>query len=218
MTNAGNAIEVLVVDDHTLFREALSEMLDRVPGLSVRSAASGTEALGLLDPPDVVLLDVEIPGERATATLGRLRTRYPSASVVMLSVFDDPRTVQETLAAGAAGYLLKSVTREELVTAVRNACADPGRSRVSISRDTLNRIAVGGGTGPLSRRECEVLQLVAGAMTNGQIGARLSISEGTVKRHLRNIFVKLNAVSRIDAVNKAIEADILPTHGKAAAH
>lgn len=217
MTSAGGAIDVLVVDDHTLFREALAEMLDRVPGLSVRGAASGAEALGLSDPPHVVLLDVEIPGERATVTLGRLRARHPSVSVVMLSIYDDPRTVRETLAAGAAGYLLKSVTREELVTAVRNACDDPGRSRVSISRDTLHRIAADG-TGPLSRRECEVLQLVAGAMTNGQIGARLSISEGTVKRHLRNIFVKLDAVSRIDAVNKAIEADILPNHGNAAAH
>ena len=217
MRCAGNGIDVLVVDDHTLFREALSEMLDRVPDLTVRSAASGTEALGLPEPPDVVLLDVEIPGERATVTLGGLRARHPSVPVVMLSIHDDPRTVQDTLAAGAAGYLLKSVTREELVTAVRNACDDPGRSRLSISRDTLTRIAAGGAAGPLSRRECEVLRLVADAMTNGQIGARLSISEGTVKRHLRNIFVKLHAVSRIDAVNKAIAANILPTPGNATA-
>lgn len=217
MRSTHAVIDVLVVDDHTLFRQALSYMLDREPGLTVRSAATGAEALGLPDPPDVVLLDVEIPGERATETLGRLRARHPAVPVVMLSVYDDPRTVQETLAAGAAGYLLKSVTREELVTAVRNACDDPGSSRLSISRDTLTRIAAGGRTDPLSRRECEVLALVADAMTNGQIGARLRISEGTVKRHLRNIFVKLHAVSRIDAVNKAVEADILPTHGNAAA-
>lgn len=220
MNRPADRIDVLVIDDHALFREALTALLAGAPGFTVRAVASGSEALDAPPPaaPGVVLLDAQIPGERAADTLCRLRDRQPSVPVVILSAFDDPRTVRETLYLGAAGYLVKTVTSEELVATIHNICADHERTMLSISRQSLARITVRGSADPLSRREIEVLSLVADAMTNAQIAARLSITQGTVKRHLRNIFAKLDAVSRIDAVNKATEAAIIPPHARGSAH
>jgi DNA-binding NarL/FixJ family response regulator len=207
----GSVTRILIVDDHTLLRQAVREILDAELDLHViAEAGNSDEAVQMADRsrPDVILLDVEIPGDDVRMTTRRLARCSPGSRVIILSMYDEPQLVQDLLTLGVRGYLLKSVTRQELVSAIRSVSADDGRVVLAVSRRSLANTDRQG-SNALSSREVEVLVLTAQALSNAQIGARLSITEGTVKRHLRNVFAKLGAVSRIDAVNKAVEASLV---------
>ncbi|HEV2371290.1 MAG TPA: response regulator transcription factor [Streptosporangiaceae bacterium] len=207
----GEAITIALVDDHVLVRSGVREILEAEPDLRVVGEAGDSEGAVVLaaeTTPHILLLDIEIPGDDAATTVRRLHEVSPATRVVVLSMHDGPVLLRTLLALGIRGYLLKSVTRQELVTAVRTACADNGRIALSVSHASLTG-AQGYSSDALSDRERAVLTLVAQAMSNAQIAARLSLTEATVKRHLRNIFVKLDAVSRIDAVNKAVSAALI---------
>jgi DNA-binding NarL/FixJ family response regulator len=208
MSSPPDQITILLVDDHTLVREGLCEILGaqndmRVVGQAEDSAT--TVALAAKERPDVVLLDVEIPGGEVTTTVSQIRNCSPSSRVIILSMYEGPQLVQALLAAGVRGYLLKSIHWQELVVAIRAVCADSDRIVLGVSQQSLRYVNQESSTDVLSAREREVLGLVAQALSNSQIASRLCLTEATVKRHLRNIFVKLGAVSRIDAVNKAAQ-------------
>jgi DNA-binding NarL/FixJ family response regulator len=208
---AASVTRIVMVDDHTLLRQALREILDAEPDLQViGEAGSSDEAVQLVGRarPDVVLLDVEIPGDDVRTTMRRLQRCSPRSDVLILSMYDEPQLVRDLLDLGVRGYLLKSVSRQELLSAIRMVRSDSGRVVLSVSRRSLAH-AETDNPNSLSSREIEVLLLAARAMSNAQIGVRLSITEGTVKRHLRNVFAKLGAVSRIDAVNKAAAASLI---------
>lgn len=210
---AGIPTRIVVVDDHTLFREGLREILEAEEGfVVVGEAGSHADAVRVAGEtqPDVALLDVGLPDSGAAETVRRILDVAPATRVIMVSVYDEPRTVQELLACGVRGYLLKSVGRQDLLAAVRSVLADDERIVLSVSRASMAQVhAVSAPAGLLSAREREVMTLVAQGMTNGQAASRLSIAEGTVKHHLRNIFGKLGATSRLDAVNKAISASLI---------
>src|SRR5260370_14946698 len=125
-------------------------------------------------------------------------------------MYEGPQLVQALLAAGVRGYLLKSIHWQELVAAIRAVHADCDRVVLGVSRESLGHIRQGPGSGPLSAREREILALGGQALSNSQIASRLSLPEATVNRHLRNIFVSLGAVSRIDAANKTAELHLPP--------
>jgi DNA-binding NarL/FixJ family response regulator len=207
-------IRVVVVDDHTLFRQGIRELLSTDPGfLVVAEGASGAEAVELAREhhPDVILLDVEMPGPGPTATIKQLRHAAPHTRVVVLTMHDDSALVHELLDSGASAYLVKTIVREELMAAVRSVNRIESNVLLSVSRETiegLDKHRPEGG--PLSPRELDVLKLVAQAMSNAQIATRLFITEGTVKRHLSNVYAKLGAVSRVDAIRKASTAGLLP--------
>ncbi|MDT3398055.1 response regulator transcription factor [Streptomyces sp. B1866] len=207
-------LRILVADDHTLLREALCDLLRLEPGFEiVAQAGNGEDAVRLAAQhrPDVVLLDIEMPRNDPPVTVRRLLQRDPALRIIVLSMYDGRHLVQELLSLGVRGYLHKSTGRETLVTAIRSGDGDRRTVTVSVSPESLREAAPEPeGGGPLSERELEVLGHVAEAMSNRQIAGRLGIAEGTVKRHLRNIFSKLDAVSRIDAVNKATERALLP--------
>jgi DNA-binding NarL/FixJ family response regulator len=208
MNDKDDRITILLVDDHALVREGLREILQmqgdmRVVGEAEDSAT--TVALATAEQPDIVLLDIEIPGDEVTTTVNQIRNRSPASRVIILSMYEGPQLVQALLAAGIRGYLLKSIHWQELVVAIRAVRADSNRIVLGVSRESLRYVQQGPSPGTLSARELEVLDLVAQALSNGQIASRLHLTEATVKRHLRNIFVKLGAVSRLDAVNKAKE-------------
>lgn len=215
MSRTGGSIKVLLVDDHELFREGVAEIFATTEDLRVvGKAGNGEEAVKLVleEKPDVVLLDVEMPGMAAEEALRRILCCSPSPKVVVLTMHDEPRLVRILLSLGAQGYLVKSATREELFSAVRTIDGNENRVILSVSRDTMNRLE-GGDKGLLSARELEVLSLAARAKSNSQIASRLYISEGTVKRHFTNIYAKLGARSRVEAINKASAAGLITTEG-----
>jgi DNA-binding NarL/FixJ family response regulator len=206
-------IRIIAVDDHSLLRGALCELIDSERDLRVVADVGTSERLADLverTRAQVVLMDVEMPGHHAPTVVGELTARFPDLHVLMLTMHNDPRLVYELLARGARGYLHKSAPRESLLLAIRAARARDPQVTIAVPRG-----GVGGPAAPptgrplLSAREKEVLTLTAAALSNRQIAARLKITEGTVKRHLRNVFGKLGAVSRIDAVNKAVDAHFI---------
>jgi DNA-binding NarL/FixJ family response regulator len=207
MTGAGVPAEpaaILIVDDHAILREGLRSLLAAYDDMRVTGEAGDlatAAALAAREHPDIILLDIGIP-EAGTA-VGRLLASSPASRVIIVSRHEGPQLVQAALEAGARGYLPMNIQGNELVVAMRAVLADPDRIVLGVSRASLG---YGNGTrGPeaLSDREREILALVGQALSNRQIASRLTLTEATVKRHVRNIFVKLGAVSRIDAVNKA---------------
>lgn len=212
--------EVLIVDDHRLLRETMKEML-RLEGLDVvGDAGDGATAVALAQAttPSVMLLDVEMPGHSPMETMRQLRMVSPRTRVIVLTMHDDPQLVRQMLQAGVSAFLHKSVSREDLVAAIRSAVREGDHPvTVTVSRPAAADVGAQG-PGPLSRRELEVLTLVGQALSNRQIATRLSITEGTVKRHLRNVFAKLGASSRLDAVNRGVSAGLIRSGSRHAEH
>jgi DNA-binding NarL/FixJ family response regulator len=207
------AISVVLVDDHTLFREGLAELLASDTTLHVVAQGSnGADALALVTEhrPDVVLVDVEMPGPGARATVSRLRQEHPDTRVIVLTMHDKPELAWELLDQGAAAYLVKTIARQELIAAVHSVVTSQDNILLSVSRNTINHLDNPRPSVALSARELEVLELAALAMSNAQIGRQLVITEGTVKRHLTNVYAKLGAVSRVDAIRKATTARLIP--------
>jgi len=206
-------IRVVLVDDHTLFREGLSELITHDGQITVvAEGACGEDAvrLAVLHRPDVVVLDVEMPGQPARRTVTQLRQSAPGSRIVILTMHEDPAIVRELLDCGATAYLVKTVARHELIAAIRaTARTQSDTVMISVSRRTLHGLEGRASDQQLSTRETEVLRLVAGARSNAQVASVLFITEGTVKRHLTNVYAKLGAVSRLDAVRKATTAGLL---------
>lgn len=198
-------IRVLIADDHPLFREGVVRALESESDLSVvGQAASGEEALRLARAllPDVVLLDIGMPGWGGLVTAEKIGTACPAAKIVMLTVFEDEDKLLAALKAGARGYVLKGVSARELSNVVRAAAA--GEVYVSPSLAAGMLIALTRGRPPdplheLTDREREILKLIGEGLTNREIGERLHLSEKTVKHYITNILQKLQVRSRVEA-------------------
>ena len=210
-------ITIVLVDDHALVRDGLREMLTFEDDMVVVGEAADSEqavAEVRRHRPDVVVLDVEIPGGEPADTVAAMLETSPGTRILMLSMYDGARLLSRLLAVGISGYLLKSVTRQELVAAVRSVYSAPDRVVLSVSRQSVPRLPVHtDDAADLSPREIEILELVSRALSNSQVATQLHLSEATVKRHLRSVFVKLGAVSRIDAVNKAAARNLIAVQG-----
>jgi DNA-binding NarL/FixJ family response regulator len=204
-------ITVLVADDHTLFREGVVQMCHAEDDLEVVGQADDTTdavAIAHRARPDVVLLDVEMPGLGAEESLRQILKMSPNSKVVVLTMHDDARLVKRLLSLGAHAFVVKSATRDELVAAIRTVKRSKDNIVLSVSKTTMERLREPE-TGPLSARELEILTFVARGYSNAQIASTLYISEGTVKRHLTNIYLKLDVTSRLNAVNKATAMGLL---------
>jgi DNA-binding NarL/FixJ family response regulator len=205
-------INVLLVDDHALFREGVAEIFHAGEGIRVvGEAENGLEAIALAakECPDVVLLDVEMPVMGAEKAIGQILQVSPSSKVLVLTMYDEPRLVRKLLALGAHGYIVKNATREELLAAVQTVHRVDSRVVLSVSRNTAERLEGGPQKRVLSRRELEVLLLTMKALSNSQIASQLHISEGTVKRHLTNIYAKLGVSSRTNAAKQALSSGLV---------
>jgi DNA-binding NarL/FixJ family response regulator len=204
-------IRVLLVDDHALFREGVVEIFAAEDDMTVvGEAENGAQGVALagVEKPDVVLLDVEMPVMGAERAIGEILRVSPSSKVLVLTMYDEPRLVRKLLGLGAHAYIVKNATREELVAAVHTLHRVKDRVVLSVSRGTADRLE-GSERGMLSGRELEVLLLAARAMSNSRIASHLHISEGTVKRHLTNIYAKLGVSSRADAAKKALTSGLI---------
>jgi DNA-binding NarL/FixJ family response regulator len=208
-------IRVMIVDDHEILRQGVRFMLAHEPTLSVvDEASSGQEALDKVGSaaPDVILLDVKMPGLDGLSTLRRLREAAPDVAVVILSMYDDPEYVEDALLAGASGYLLKTAAAGEIVRAVNAAASGDGYLQAEITRPILRRFASAAPTDlnvSLSTREREVLRAIADGKSTKQAAKELGISESTVKTYLRQLFEKMGASHRAHAVALAIRNRII---------
>jgi DNA-binding NarL/FixJ family response regulator len=210
-------LRLLLVDDHALFREGLSSLLSYQDDFIVVGEAEDAESAlnqARALKPDIVLMDVELPGEDGVAATGRLKMEMPEATIVMLTVHDDSQTLLEAIKAGAQGYLVKNVRSRELLEQLRGLA----RGEAAISRRMAARILeeIRGEMEPygpgeeLTARELEVLELVASRLPNAEIAERLVISEHTVKNHMKSILSKLHLHNRHQAAAYGIARGWLP--------
>jgi len=214
-------VRVLIADDHTMVREGLRWALEHAGLTVVGEAADGQEAVDLAEQhrPDVVLMDLSMPVLSGVAATKRIRGLVPDAAVLVLSMLSDETAVSSALGAGAQGYLVKDCTTVEIVDAVRRVAAGE-RVLASAVIDTVPPVAAGGATAmrrepppstrPLiSKREEEVLRLVATGVSIPEAARRLFISVKTVKNHLSSIYQKLDSHDRAQAVLKAMRMGLI---------
>jgi two-component system, NarL family, response regulator DegU len=214
-----------IVDDHALARDGLQDMLADEPDIEVvGEAADGREAVLLCSRlrPDLVLMDVRMPDMDGLTATREIKRRHPRTSVLMITMHENPDYLLEALKAGASGYVLKDAPQHEIIAAVREVRSGESPLDQRLAARLLKRLSTalgeesrslpGGSQGianPLSSRELEVLGLVRLGRTNRQIASDLTISIGTVKRHIENITTKLEVSDRTQAVVKALELGIL---------
>ena len=195
---------VLICDDHRIVREGLRQFVENVPGVDrVVTAASGEEALARFaaEHPDLVLMDVSMPGLGGLETTRRLIAGNPGANVVMLTAQEDRDHVAAAVTAGARGYLVKDVSREELCAAVAHALAGRDLVEPSLRRALQERSRNHEDKGAqLTERELQVLTGMSQGKSNAQIGRELFLSEDTVKTHARRLFRKMGVTDRAQAV------------------
>lgn len=201
-------IRVLLVDDHSLVREGCRRVLDKAGGIEVvGQAGSAEEALAMIraDPPDVVLMDINLPGMSGLQATERLAATHPQVRVIVLTVFDQLPYPQRLLEAGAVGYLTKEAPATELVEAVRKVSrGEHFLSPEIASRMALNKFRSGGKSSPLellTRRELEVAVRLARGDTNKAIARALHVSEKTISTHKTNILGKLEVTSAVALAN-----------------
>ncbi len=208
----GARISVMVVDDHAVVRSGLETFLSVMPDLVlVGEASSGDEAVlrcGTLNP-DVVLMDLMMPGMNGVTATRLIREKYPHVRIVALTSFEEDSLVQEALVAGATGYLMKTVTARELAAAIRAAYEGKMTLSPEATEALVRASSQPRNTVELTEREREVLRLMVDGMDNNEIAARLVVSLSTVKYHISNILSKLGVDNRVAAVTAAIHKKLV---------
>jgi DNA-binding NarL/FixJ family response regulator len=204
-------IRLLIVDDHPVVRDGLRGMFTGVPGFEVVGEASdGGEALSLAEAlkPDVILMDLHMPGMDGVEAIRQLERRGSPARVLVLTTYDQDSYVLPAIQAGATGYLLKDAPREELLRAVQKVAQGESVLAPSVASRLVSRVR-SPDRGELSPRELEILAMVAKGSTNRLIAKELFISEATVKTHLLHIYEKLGVPDRAAAVGEAYKRGLL---------
>ena len=204
-------IRLVLVDDHPVVREGLAGMLTGQPDFDVvATATDGSEAVQLdaRHTPDVILMDLRMPGMDGVTAIGKIKGERPSANILVLTTYDSDADILRAIEAGATGYLLKDTPREELYRAIRAAANGESVLAPAVAARLMTRMRAPAEEN-LSAREIEVLQLVAKGASNREIGKALHISTATVKTHLIHIFNKLGVDDRTAAVTAALERQII---------
>ena len=195
-------IRVLIVDDHPLVRTGIAQLLESTDDITVvGQAADGEEGLAAVAElePDLVLMDLSMPGMDGRTATRRIRQSHPRVRVVVLSSYAERADVLEALDAGAAGYLLKDAPPEELLAGVRSAARDESPLAPRVAREVLTAWRGSRRAGDLAARELDVLVLLADGLPNKLIARRLGIAEKTVKAHVTQIFQALGVTDRTQA-------------------
>jgi DNA-binding NarL/FixJ family response regulator len=209
------SIKLLIADDHEVVRAGLRALLAESDIRIVGEASTGEEAvrLALKNEPDVVLLDIRMPGGDGLTALGRIKLDRPNMPILMLSTYDNPTYVARAVALGASGFLLKGISRDKLIEAIHGAAA----GHVAWTRDELRRVTGALATPrlaadvevPLTQRESEVLRQLAFGLTNKEIALALHISYETVKEHVQHILRKIGVSDRTQAAVWAVRKGLV---------
>jgi DNA-binding NarL/FixJ family response regulator len=212
---------VLLIDDHEMARRGLEAMLSTADWIEVvgeaDECAGGIAAIERVRP-DIVLLDIRMPGTDGLACLDQIKTGPDPVAVVMVTLYDDRRYVLEAIRRGAAGYLLKEASTDEVISTIKSVANGQLAIDPELLREALTSAAEAPEIGTprqqaeaysVTPREHQVLRLVAEGLTNKEIGARLAISEDTVKKHVQNIIWKLRAADRTQAAIMAYRLGLL---------
>ena len=213
-TDKGDAIRVLVVDDHPIFRIGVCE---RVMGIGphvllVGEATDGFVAHNLAAAlhPDIILMDLNMPGISGIEATRKIKADFPEIQIIILSASADIQEINEALKVGASGFLLKSVTGPELEEAIATVARGGSVLSPSVTRSLLTAMnSPNNSSEKLSEREIEILRMVATGATNKSIGQELFLSMRTVEAHIHNIFQKLGVSSRTEAVTQAIRDNVI---------
>ena len=212
-------IRVLLVDDHELVRQGVASMLAKAEDLTVvGEAKTGREAIETArkELPDVVLMDVRMPDMDGLEATRRIKEERPRTAVIMVTMHDNPAYLREAVRAGAAGYLLKDVSKDDLVDAIRQVATGGAFIESQMLKGMLSEMKPSGGATPtaaknLTKREREILTLVAEGMSNREIAERLVLSPETVKSHVAAILEKLNVSDRTQAAIYAVRNGLVET-------
>jgi DNA-binding NarL/FixJ family response regulator len=208
-------IRILLADDQTLVRQGIRQLLEGFEDLRVvHESADGEDALRALEssPPDVALLDVRMPKLTGVQVVQRLKQAGKPVPTILLTTFDDAEVLERGMEAGIQGYLLKDVSRDQLAKAVRTVAEGGRLIRPAVTERATRTLFQAPAPfpsaempDPLTKREVEILRLMAAGLSNGEIAQRLGSAEGTVKNHTSHIFSKLGVRDRTRAVLKALE-------------
>lgn len=218
-----DTIKIMLVEDHRLVRESFAQMLELEEDfMVVGQAANANDALNmaLSLKPDVILMDIKLPGVNGIEATRMIKKELPDTEIMMLSMYDEEEYVREAVKAGATGYVLKDISQEDLIRNIRVVYSGGSYIQPSLARKVLQELASGGkaksqniprigAVKELSDREVEVLQLVADGKSNKEVAQVLTISEKTVKAHLRSIFRKLEVGDRAQAVATAMRKGLV---------
>ena len=201
-------IRVLIVDDHPLLQEGIALVVDHEPDMQlVGSAATGRDSIEMFGKlkPSLVLMDLRLPDMSGIDAMIAIRAKAPTAKVIILTTFEGDAEVNRALKAGAAGYLLKTMPRKQIVDSMRLIYAGKRRIDPGIAASLAEHM----GQETLSLREIEILKQVAEGSRNKEIAAHLTLSEETIKSHMKNILEKLGASDRTQAVSIAVRRGIM---------
>lgn len=202
-------IRVMVVEDHHVVRQGLVALLGVMEGITVvAEAADGVEAIAQYrkHKPDVTLIDLRLPRLSGVEVIERVRMEEPQARFIVLTTYDGDEDIYRALQAGARAYLLKGMTTEELVAAIRTVHAGRSHIPAAIAQKLAERM----GSEELTPRESDVLEQIARGRSNKEIAVELAISEATVKTHINSLLGKLGVSDRTQAVTMAIQRGIVP--------
>jgi DNA-binding NarL/FixJ family response regulator len=214
-------IRLLIVDDHKIFRDGVRALLNEDPEIDVTAEANdGAEALEIAKKQnfDVVLMDIRMPGMNGIEATALLKGNFPDIRILALSMYDEDHHIMEMLQAGARGYVLKNTGKKELITAIKTLAAGDSYFSKEVSTKIFEHLGSGRkdrvrkkGTNliPLTRRELEILKLIAEELTNQEIADQLFISIRTVDTHRRNLLQKLNVKNTAGLVRHAYQVGLL---------
>jgi len=211
-------INVMIVDDHLVVREGLRQLLELEDDIQVvAEAGSGLECLEILETscPDLIFMDIRMPGINGIETTRLVRRKCPDTKIIMLTIYQDNQHIAKAIQAGARGYVLKDVKRENLINIIHHVIDDGAFLDPAVASHLFDHIkntqptATDDRKPQLTQRELEVLNLLVDGRKDREISKLLNISEHTVRSHIKNLFRKLGVSSRSQAVAKAIQGDLI---------
>ena len=206
-------ITISVIEDDQVTRESLAELIGLSAGLAIKAVYANAEAAMRavpLDPPDVLLVDINLPGRNGIECVAALKAAHPSLQILMLTTYDDSDAISDSLRAGASGYLLKRSSAQEIIAAINDVHAGGSPMSATVARQVVSHFHPGrAATTPemqtLTAREHEILSLLAKGLHYKEIAEQLGISTSTVRAHLHAIYGKLHVQSRTEAVVKFLK-------------